>query len=73
MPATRGQEWQDIRERIISFRGRYCQRCKISVPEPTPLILHHIDGDRMNDYDGNLMLLCEECHDHFAPKVWRQK
>ncbi len=62
MPDNRGHEWQVTREEIISARGRYCQVCRRAVLKPESILLHHIDLDKMNDYDGNLMLLCSKCY-----------
>lgn len=47
-----------------------CQKCKkIDRPKKpytmfsyTLLSIHHIDGDKFNDVDSNLITLCDDCH-----------
>jgi hypothetical protein len=41
-----------------------CENCGITewFGEPSPLELHHIDGDRFNNNFINLQILCPNCH-----------
>jgi len=46
------------------IREHKCEICEITewLGEPTPLELHHIDGDRFNNELSNLQILCPNCH-----------
>ena len=62
-----------IKKPLISQRGHCCQECKLTVWRDSliPLEIHHIDGDRTNNSDSNLLLLCPNCHsltDNFRRK-----
>ncbi len=37
-----------------------CQRCGLR--EPEILHVHHLDGNRKNNRDENLIVLCPNCH-----------
>lgn len=49
---------------MIKKRGHRCQKCGNSewLGDPIPLEIHHIDGDKLNNEEANLMLLCPNCH-----------
>ena len=49
----------DIRQRD----AHACQRCGVSEDAlPRALHVHHIDGNKMNNADSNLIALCPRCH-----------
>lgn len=49
---------------LIVQRGHACEECNLHewLDGPIPLELHHIDGDRTNNSEVNLQLLCPNCH-----------
>lgn len=49
---------------LIDIRGYRCEVCELSewMGKPIPIELHHIDGDTDNNSEGNLQLLCSNCH-----------
>lgn len=54
---------EELKERIRNRDNRKCQRC--SVPEYEccrALDVHHIDGNKFNNFDDNLISLCPSCH-----------
>jgi hypothetical protein len=55
---------QTIKASLIRSRGHKCESCKRIKwqRQLIPLELEHIDGNRMNDSDDNLKLLCPNCH-----------
>ena len=46
------------------LREHKCEICGITewLGKPTPLELHHIDGNRFNNELSNLQILCPNCH-----------
>lgn len=59
---------------LIRNRGHQCQGCKRRKwqGKPIPLELEHSDGNTQNNADGNLKLLCPNCHS-FTPTYRRKK
>jgi hypothetical protein len=54
-----------FRHHLIRVRGHRCEgkcRRKTWCGLPIPLEIHHIDGDRTNNTDSNLLLCCCNCH-----------
>lgn len=53
---------------LIRVRGHRCEACAGTswLGRPMPLEVHHIDGNRQNNADSNLQLLCCNCHS-FTP------
>ena len=49
---------------LIYLRGHRCENCNIEfwLGQPTPLEVHHIDGDHLNNEIDNLQLVCPNCH-----------
>ena len=68
---TRGKEWLHLRNEIIGERGRRCERCGKLVQRGELLILHHIDGNPINNLKDNLALLCDSCHDWVSGRKFR--
>ncbi len=50
--------WKNIRKKILK---RDEDKCRICFKEYY-LHVHHIDYDRLNNKDSNLVTLCEPCH-----------
>ena len=52
------------RELLIRLHGRLCWNCKLSewMGKPIPLELNHINGDRENNKESNLEVICPNCH-----------
>ena len=46
--------------RRLKQRGKSCQICGWN--EPEILEIHHIDGNRQNNADENLLMVCPNCH-----------
>jgi hypothetical protein len=63
-----------IKKHLVSKKGHKCETCKLSTwnGNPIPLELEHIDGNSLNNEEGNLMLLCPNCH-AFTPTYRRIK
>ena len=49
---------------LIFKRGHQCERCKLTKWNDVniPLEVHHKDGNRFNNKEENLELLCPNCH-----------
>lgn len=62
-----------IKKHLINFRGNNCEICKLSewLGEIIKLEIHHIDGDRTNNAESNLQLLCPNCHSY--TETWRKR
>ena len=58
---------------LIKERGHKCEKCLTSVwlDDNIPLEIHHIDGNRTNNFPNNLQLLC--CNCHAMTDNWRNK
>lgn len=53
-----------IKRNLIHQRGLKCENCTLSkwLDKPIKLELHHIDGNRSNNLETNLLLVCPNCH-----------
>lgn len=49
---------------LIKKRGHCCECCKSTkwLDRDIPLEVHHIDGNKLNNDESNLVLLCPNCH-----------
>jgi len=64
------KDWSDyskvsnLKPHLIKKRSHKCEQCQLSewLSEPIKLEVHHIDGDRTNNIETNLQLLCPNCH-----------
>jgi hypothetical protein len=62
-----------LKTNLIRQRGRECQSCMLNIwlDKPITLELEHIDGNRFNNSEENLLLLCPNCHS-YTP-TWRRR
>ena len=53
-----------LKNKLIKLRGHQCESCKLTewLGKIIPIELHHLNGDRKDNIDGNLQLLCPNCH-----------
>jgi hypothetical protein len=53
-----------IKKSLIKSKGNTCQNCNSStwLDKKIPLEVHHIDGNKVNNSEINLQLLCPNCH-----------
>jgi len=53
-----------LRPHLIRVRGHKCECCNLTtwLDKPIKLEIHHVDGDRTNNEEINLQLLCPNCH-----------
>ena len=61
------------RDRMIQKFNHACAKCGYN-NMPDILEVHHIDGDRSNSSEGNLIVLCPNCHreDHYHERQSRR-
>lgn len=54
----------NIKKILLRTRSHKCEDCELTEWKkvPIPLELHHIDGNRLNNNESNLQLLCPNCH-----------
>jgi len=54
----------NLKPHLIKKRTHQCEQCNLSewLSEQIKLEIHHIDGDRTNNVEENLQLLCPNCH-----------
>ena len=52
------------RQELIKKRGCKCEVCGLTewLGKPIKLEVHHIDGNRQNDDESNLQVMCPNCH-----------
>lgn len=60
----KGQQIKEIKKVLLNIRPYMCEICKCTewMGSPIPLVVHHIDGDHLNNEFDNLQLLCPNCH-----------
>lgn len=56
------------RQHLIEVRGKKCECCGLTewLGQPINLEVHHKDGNRLNDAQDNLQILCPNCHSYTA-------
>lgn len=54
------------RQELIRKRGNKCECCGLTkwLGSPIKLEIHHLDGNRKNDNEDNLQILCPNCHSY---------
>jgi hypothetical protein len=62
-----------LKKHLIKERGHKCEKCGLEewINNPIPLEVDHRDGDRTNNREENLILLC--CNCHALTPTWRGK
>ncbi len=73
------KDWKDytrfnsVKRNLINLRGNKCERCGLTMWFDVPIKIeaHHIDGDRTNNSEDNIILLCCNCHSQ--TNHWRSK
>lgn len=62
-----------LKKHLIKQRGHKCEECKREnwFDQLITLELHHKDGNRGNNQESNLQLLCPNCHSY--TDYWRNK
>lgn len=62
--------WHWIAMRIKNRAGWCCEHCGHPDESETghTLTVHHIDGDKSNCADDNLVALCQRCHLHIQAR-----
>ena len=59
-----GDEWRDIRHRIMDRAAGRCEKCR----ERSPKHVHHLCYDRVgHEEETDLMAVCLECHQSLHP------
>jgi 5-methylcytosine-specific restriction endonuclease McrA len=66
-PMDKLEDWSTSKGRrnfLVQQRGHKCQICNNAtwLENPIPLELDHISGDRDDNSESNLRLLCPNCH-----------
>jgi hypothetical protein len=61
-----------LKPHLIRLRGHRCESCALKewLQKPITLEIHHVDGDRTNNVESNLQLLCPNCHSY--TETWRR-
>lgn len=67
--------WKEIAERRKKAEGYKCERCKHkhNPKKGYCLTVHHLDGDKSNNEDWNLAVLCQRCHLYMQGTVIMQQ
>lgn len=62
-----------LKKHLIIKRGHNCERCGISSWNDEPLVMEidHKNGDRTNNDEANLEILCPNCHSQTP--TWRNR
>lgn len=72
-PKDKVKHYQSLKIRLLTLRGRSCQRCGYNKYEI--LQVHHKDRNHSNNELSNLELICPNCHyeEHLLEKSWLRK
>lgn len=73
------KDWSDysrganLKPHLIKERGHSCESCALEtwLDQPIALEIEHKDGDRTNNCETNLELLCPNCHAQTL--TWRRR
>lgn len=62
-----------LKKHLVKERGHDCERCGLSEwqDEPIPLEVDHVNGDRTDNHEDNLKILC--CNCHALTPTWRNR
>ena len=64
-PNVYPKNWRDISKKIRELRDYTCEKCGFQARnnyEKKFIHVHHINGDKTNNYQVNLQVLCIKCH-----------
>lgn len=64
------ENWNEIAEAVKEASGWACEHCGHG-HDPAhgyTLTVHHLDGDKSNVDDTNLVALCQRCHLHIQAR-----
>ncbi len=69
-PRDKVKDQRSIKLRLISKRGKKCERCGFAKLEI--LHIHHKDRNRTHNEMDNLELICPNCHaeEHYLENSW---
>ena len=69
-PKDKVKNQRSLKIRLLSKRGKYCEKCKYDVYEI--LQVHHKDKNKDNNKLENLELICPNCHakEHYLENSW---
>lgn len=72
-PRDKVKSQQALKLRVLTERGKNCERCGYSKYEI--LQVHHKDRDTSHNELSNLELICPNCHceEHFLEKSWLRR
>ena len=61
---TPSRRWKELQTEILLRNKRTCSSCGYLSPHPEGrhMVIDHKDGNALNNYSLNLMLLCPPCH-----------
>lgn len=62
-----------VKRYLIRTRGNRCETCGLTewLDKPITLETEHIDGNKTNNKEDNLLLLCPNCHSYTL--TWRRR
>lgn len=62
----------NCKKHLIKIRGNKCEECQLDKwrGELIKLEIHHKDGDKTNNDENNLQLVCPNCHSF--TKTWKK-
>jgi hypothetical protein len=64
--------WNAIATSLKNRRGWRCEVCRFEKFGSALIHVHHIDGDKSDNSDANLQVLCAECHGAKHGGTWLQ-
>lgn len=72
-PKDKVKDQRALKTRLLNTRGRKCERCGYNRYEI--LQAHHKDRNHNNNNEGNLELICPNCHfeEHYLKGSWLRK
>ncbi len=72
-PGRYPAEFYTIRPDILKRDDCSCQLCHKPIIEKGMYVTHHIDYDRNNNKESNLIILCRSCHSLLQKSKFRRK